>query len=279
MRALLRVIFRIALFCPVILLVGCAASEKEKAAAIAADAGLREQIVSTSLFRFQSFQRIADPALPINVYIEGDGRAWVSRTQPASDPTPSEPVALWLAARDPAKNVVWLARPCQYIGVGENPRCQRAYWTDKRFAPEIIDSLSQALDEILQHSGAKELSLTGYSGGGAVAVLLAAKRQDVVSLRTVAGYLDVAWVNQQHRVSPMPDSLNPIDTAATTAKIPQIHFSGESDVIIPPAVAQRFVRSVGGRCTNAIGISAMTHRGPWETQWPALLTIAPGCTK
>lgn len=279
MRALLRVIFRVALFCPVILLVGCATSGTEKAAAIAASAGLKEQIVSTSLFHYQSFQRIADPALPVNVYIEGDGRAWVSRTQPASDPTPSEPVALWLAARDPAKNVVWLARPCQYLGVGENPHCQRVYWTDKRFAPEIIASLSQALDAILQQSGAKELALTGYSGGGAVAALLAAKRQDVVSLRTVAGYLDVAWVNQQHRVSPMPDSLNPIDMAAKTATIPQIHFSGESDVIIPPAVAQRFARSVGGRCTKAIGISAMTHRGPWETQWPALLTIAPGCTK
>ena len=279
MRALLRVISRVALFCPVILLVGCATSGKEKAAAIAASAGLKEQIVSTSLFRYQSFQRIADPALPINVYIEGDGRAWVSRTQPASDPTPSEPVALYLAARDLAKNVVWLARPCQYIGVGENPRCQRAYWTDKRFAPEIIDSLSQALDAIVQHSGAKELALTGYSGGGAIAALLAEKRQDVVSLRTVAGYMDVAWVNQQHRVSPMPDSLNPIDTAAKTATIPQIHFSGESDDIISPAVAQRFARSVGGRCTKAIGISAMTHRGPWETQWPALLTIAPGCTK
>lgn len=277
MRALLRVIFRIALFCPVILLVGCATSGKEKAAAIAASAGLKEQIISTSLFRYQSFQRIADPALPINVYIEGDGRAWVSRTQPASDPTPSEPVALYLAVRDPAKNVVWLARPCQYLGVGENPRCQQTYWTDKRFAPEIIDSLSQALDAILQHSGGKELSLTGYSGGGAIAALLAEKRQDVISLRTVAGYLDIAWVNQQHRVSPMPDSLDPIATAANTVNIPQIHFSGESDAIISPEVAQRFIRRAGGRCAKAITIPAMTHRGPWETQWPALLTIAPGC--
>lgn len=279
MRALLRVIFRIALFCPVILLIGCAASGKEKAEAIAAGAGLKEQKISTSLFRYLSFQRIADPTLPVNVYIEGDGRAWVSRTQPASDPTPSEPVALYLAARDPAKNVVWLARPCQYVGIGENPRCQRAYWTDKRFAPEVIDSLSQALDAILQHSGAKKLALTGYSGGGAVAALLAERRQDVISLRTVAGYLDIAWVNQQHRVSPMPDSLDPIDAAANIATLPQIHFSGESDDIISPAVAQRFVRSVGGRCASAISIPAMTHRGPWENQWPTLLTIAPGCTR
>ncbi|ROP48534.1 alpha/beta hydrolase family protein [Enterobacter sp. BIGb0383] len=277
MRALLRVIFRLALFCPVILLVGCAASGKEKAAVIAASAGLREQIVTTSLFSYQSFQRIADPALPVNVYIEGDGRAWISRTQPSSDPTPSEPVALYLAARDPAKNVVWLARPCQFVGAGDNLRCQQTYWTDKRFAPEIIDSMSQAIDRILQHSGTKKIALTGYSGGGTVAALLAAKRQDVVSLRTVAGYLDIAWVNQQHRVSPMPDSLNPIETAVKTAAIPQIHFSGESDAIISPAVAQRFVRSVGGRCARAMSIPAMTHRGPWETPWPTLLTIAPGC--
>lgn len=279
MSFLLRVISRIAFFCPVILLVGCTASEKEKADSIATKAGLKTQIIATSLFHYQSFQRIAEPGAPLNVYIEGDGRAWISRTRPSSDPTPSEPVALYLAARDPAKNVVYLARPCQFTGVRDNPHCQKTYWTDKRFAPEVIDSMSQAIDQLLTQTGSTAINIIGYSGGGAVAALLAERRHDVMSLRTVAGYLDVAWVNQQHGVSPMPDSLNPADFASKTAHIPQIHFSGESDAIISPAVAQRFTRSVGDRCARSMTIPAMSHRGPWETPWPALLTIAPGCIK
>jgi len=55
-----------------------------------------------------------------------------------------------------------------------------------RFAPEVINSFSRAIDTLKEKSGAKYVELVGYSGGGAIAVLVAAGRSDVVGVRTVA---------------------------------------------------------------------------------------------
>ena len=50
----------------------------------------------------------------VNIYIEGDGRAWLNKNRPSLDPTPKNSLALKLAEIDPAPNVIYLARPCQY---------------------------------------------------------------------------------------------------------------------------------------------------------------------
>lgn len=259
------------------LLAGCIASPRENADRIASSAGLSRHDIETSLFTLTAYTRISQKGQPLHVYIEGDGMAWVSRSQPSSDPTPHHPLALILAAQDPAPNVAYLARPCQFTPPERNPHCRVAWWTGKRFAPEVIDSLSQAIDQIKVRSHSSTLVLIGYSGGGAVAALLAEQRNDIQSLRTVAGYLDVAWVNQQHNVSAMPESLNPIDNARRLAHLPQIHFSGEDDKIISPEVAKRFVNQTGIQCAKAKQIAGMSHQGPWESEWPRLLAITPVC--
>jgi pimeloyl-ACP methyl ester carboxylesterase len=249
----------------------------EHAEAIGSPAGLARQYIATSLFTYTVFARTSNPTQILNVYIEGDGVAWLSRYQPSSNPTPHEPTALRLAALDPAANVVYLARPCQFTPPELNSRCQTAYWTGKRFAPEVIDSISEALDQIKTRTHVSSLALIGYSGGGAVAALLAEKRTDIESLRTIAGYLDVAYVNQLNSVSPMPDSLNPIDQAPILAGLPQIHFSGQNDKIISFDVAVRFTARTGTRCARALAVPAMDHRGPWDREWPRLLSITPVC--
>ncbi|MCK4507345.1 MAG: hypothetical protein KAU27_02315, partial [Desulfuromonadales bacterium] len=134
----------------------------------------------------------------LTVYLEGDGYAWRSRSRPSTDPTPIDPVGLRLALRHPDEQVVYLARPCQFISQEEAQSCETRYWTDHRFSPEVIDSSSRAISELMNMTASKSLRLIGYSGGGAVAALVAAKRDDVVQLITVAGNLDHARWTEFH---------------------------------------------------------------------------------
>lgn len=268
---------RLILMLLTVLLTGCMTSPREHADRIASPASLIGQYIETPLFTYTAYIRVNDETQPLHVYIEGDGMAWLSRYQPSSDPTPDNPMALTLATLDPAPNVAYLARPCQFTPRELNLHCQVDYWTGKRFAPEVIDSISQALDQIKVRYQISTLELTGYSGGGAVAALLAEQRNDILSLRTVAGYLDIAYVNQQHKVSAMPGSLNPIDKARQLEHLPQIHFSGEKDLVISPEVARRFVNQTGTQCANVQVVAKMDHRGPWEKEWLRLMDITPTC--
>lgn len=245
--------------------------------ALAAPAGLHRELIDSGRFTLTAFSRITRPDAPLDIYIEGDGLAWITRYQPSLDPTPRVATGLALAAADPAPNVVYLARPCQFTPMAMNPRCTIPYWTSKRFSPEVVTSMNTALTQFAARVPGQRINLIGYSGGGALAVLIAARRHDVASIRTVAGNLDDAFVNRLHHVSPMPDSDNPIDFASRVASIPQIHFSGADDTVVPPAVAQRFVAAAGRRCAKTRVVPGIGHDGDWAWLWPALLRMTPVC--
>ena len=96
-------------------------------------------------------------------------------------------------------------------------------WTGGRFSKSIIESTDQVIDALKRSSGATRLVLVGYSGGAAVAALVASQRQDVDALVTVAGNLDTnAWV-RHHRISPLVGSMNPLDQASELKEMIQIH--------------------------------------------------------
>jgi hypothetical protein len=257
---------------------GCVVLDRDAHAdALAQGAHLRRQFVDTGRFVLSAFARISQPRKPLRVYIEGDGIAWLSRTVPSLDPTPREATGLALAAQDPAPNVVYLARPCQFTPMAMNPRCGIPYWTGKRFAPDVIESMDDAVSHFAALTPGQPVELVGYSGGGAVAVLVASHRTDIVSIRTVAGDLDDEFVNRLHHVSSMPDSEDAIDFAGRVANIPQVHFSGARDDVVPPSVAQRFVNATGTRCARALTVPNVSHGSGWSRRWPALLEIAPRC--
>lgn len=260
-------------------LAGCAALDPDAHAdALAQPAGLHRELIDTGNFVLTAFSRISRPDAPVHLYIEGDGHAWLSRSEPSLDPTPHQAEGLALAAADPAPNVVYLARPCQFTPMAMNPRCGIPYWTGKRYAPEVVTSMNEAVRQFAARAPDQAIELIGYSGGGALAVLVAARRSDVASIRTVAGNLDSAFVNRLHDVSPMPQSENAFDLASRVATIPQIHFSGADDTVVPPAVAQRFVDATGLRCARAVTIPSLGHDSGWSRRWPALLAIAPACS-
>ncbi len=182
-----------------LLLAACAHDDgRRNASKLAAGAALRHSEIATHDFVLAVYSKIGDPRQPVHVYIEGDGLAWISRHRLSDDPTPRRAIGLALAAADPGPNVIYLARPCQYIDLRSHP-CDRAWWSGKRFAEEVIRSENEALDELMRQAPGQPIHLIGYSGGAAIAVLLAVRRNDVASLRTVAGNLDTEAVNRHHR--------------------------------------------------------------------------------
>jgi hypothetical protein len=242
---------------------------------VAHSAGLSGELIHTASFEVMSFSRVREPNAPVHIYIEGDGRAWASRSTPALDPTPRQALGLQLAARDPAANVVYLARPCQFTA--GDPLCDVAYWTGKRYAPEVVAAMDSALGQFAARAPGQPLHLIGYSGGGALAILVAAHRGDVASIRTVAGNLDLEEVTRLNGVSPMPQSLDPIHEARNVAHIAQIHFSGGDDRVVPPSIARRFATAAGGSCVRTEVVPGMGHEGAWAAVWPELLLERVDC--
>lgn len=210
----------------------------------------------------------------LHVYIEGDGRAWIRR-RPPEDPTPTDPVALNLALADGAPAVLYLARPCQFTTRATKGACALPYWSIRRFSEEVVSSMNLAVSGYKRESGARQIVIIGYSGGGAVAALIAAWRDDVALLITVAGTLDHRVWTSHHQVSPLTGSLNPVDQAARLAAIPQIHFVGADDEVVPPLVAESYMRALPFR-NNArvIRIPGYDHPCCWDRDWPALLARA-----
>jgi pimeloyl-ACP methyl ester carboxylesterase len=188
-------------------------------------------------------------------------------------------VALHLAALDPSPNVIYLARPCQFEGI-RSVDCARTYWTDGRFAQEVIDAYSEAISAIMKDAQATQLHLVGYSGGGGIALLLASQRSDVVDVRTVAGNLDHAAWTSIHHISPLSASLNPADFSAKLTTIPQLHFVGDEDEVMPRTVAEAYRhRFADSNCVTIATINGANHGKGWAEQWPSLLTSPITCAR
>jgi hypothetical protein len=229
-------------------------------------------------FVLRVYYRFEQPGAPLHIYLEGDGRAWLSGTRASRNPSPINPVGLHLAARDPGENILYIARPCQYISFEKNPKCKYPYWTHKRFAPEIIDSVSSVIDLGKKKAQANKLEINGFSGGGAVALLVAARRLDISGIRTVAGNLDHNAWTQHHKVDPLRGSLNAADVAKKVAHIPQIHYVGSQDENIGRNVAESF-RFKAGRtnCIKIQTVAGVTHTQGWSQVWPKLINATPNC--
>ncbi|MBF0250636.1 MAG: alpha/beta hydrolase [Alphaproteobacteria bacterium] len=216
-------------------------------------------------------RRVQAPGQPLRVYIEGDGHTWDDPHHPSKDPTPDNPLALRLAAVDPAPNVAWLARPCQYLMM-ERPgtACPDRLWRNAILSREVLEILDRALDQLAWEARGAGLELVGYEGGAAAAVLLAVRRTDVRRVLTVAGSLDQRDFLRHHRTKSASLSLNPMDAASGLKGLRQVHYVGGADMVVPAAYAEAFARQVGP-AAKVIMTPGAGHESGWVENWPALL--------
>ena len=258
-------------------LTSCALSPAEKriqAQELARSSGFKTKIVKGGKFDLTTFYKETSQGLPYVIYIEGDGDAF-RRGALNSDPTPGTQMLLKLASMDTRPNVVYLARPCQYIEMNQFSRCDSAYWSDKRFSEDSVEAMNEAIHKI---TGNSLVDLVGFSGGGGIAVLVAARNKNVRSIITVAGNLDHVEFNKIHRTKPMKGSLNPVDYAKKVSHIPQLHLSGGEDKVVPAIIADNFIKaSSPSNCIQRKIIKDTTHTKHWENHWKSVLATELKC--
>lgn len=202
------------------------------------------------------------------IYIEGDGHSWKSKYRISEDPTPENPVALKLAAVDLRPNVFYLARPCQYLNKISLKKCPAVYWTSHRYSIDVVNAINQAITSIKAGKNASKIELIGFSGGGVIAALVAAVRDDVSRVVTIASNIDhISW-SKHHVVSLLEGSLNPIDFIDDLKNIRQLHLWGEKDRVVPVKTQTRFINSFEKNELFEYKIlPEYTHTCCWEDYW------------
>lgn len=263
-----RVRVRLVLLCGVVSLVAACATPAERVDRRASAMGFSSVTLAGDGFRHRGYLadvRRRDRAL--HVYIEHDGSPWTESGAIADDPTPRAPLALELMALDSGPRL-YLGRPC-YFEARNDPRCTPAQWTDARYSEAVVQSMAAALRGVLREYSVSNVVLVGHSGGGTLAWLVASRIPEVSKVVTIAANLDTDEWTRVHGYTPLRNSLNPALLPSLSTSITQIHYVGERDSSVPPAVARAFA----ARHTNArvLEVRDFDHTCCWERLWPKLL--------
>lgn len=203
----------------------------------------------------------------LHVYLEGDGSPWKYRVVTLPDPTPRDPLALRLMSHDTAATA-YVGRPC-YNGTSKDPGCNSTLWTSGRYSAKVVRSMTAVIEQLVAKHGFNEVKLIGHSGGGALAMLIAPKVEQVSQVVTIAGNLDTdAWTTH-HGYSRLYTSLNPAEQPALPQRITQWHLVGGQDSVVPPAIVKGYIRNQ----ENALGISFdnFSHGCCWEGVWDSVV--------
>jgi len=243
------------------------------AAGIAQTAGLEPVASKGPVFDLQIYRRDDGRAGPLFVYIEGDGLAYLDLRTPSTDPTPVDPLALRLAAADSGPAVLYLGRPCQFAPGRGDPRCSVRLWTTARFGADVVAAIDDAISRERLRNPERSLVLVGYSGGGVIAALVAARRSDVALLITVASPLDVADWTRRMGVSPLDGSESPLDHAERLSRIRQVAFAGSRDATVPVDSIRSAVRKLGPQAELVV-VPEFDHRCCWASDWVRLREVA-----
>jgi pimeloyl-ACP methyl ester carboxylesterase len=245
----------------------------ELAEKIAQKGQLTASYIDTGSFLLKTYHKGIDSRTEtLHVYIEGDGHAWKRRGQISDDPTPKNPVALRLAARDPSPAVIYIARPCQYQAEENLSDCNSRYWTSHRYSEDVVAAIDWVITQTVTKTKAKQVGLLGYSGGGTIAVLIAARRDDIDWLVTVVGNLDHTLWTDIHNVTPLTGSFNAADFADQLGLLPQMHFVGGKDKVVTVDILNSFIGRMKTDVDSRLAIiQDYDHICCWEQDWPELL--------
>lgn len=276
----LRMCLRFLFLCALALLTACASPSAQQRGqrmdAQATTQGWQKLRLSAGRWALTGYAPELSPhASTLTVYLEGDGLAWQTGTQPSDNPTPRNPVALALALQHQHGAVAYLARPCQNVSTSDWGMCNPADWTHARYAPEVVAAMNEAVSSLKARAQVQHLVLVGYSGGGAIATLLAAERSDVVRLVTVAANLDTDAWTAGHGLLPLSGSLNPAERWSALQHLTQLHLVGAQDTVVPRSVAQAFVQRFPAAKQPMVRlVDGADHSCCWAQLWPLLMPEA-----
>lgn len=245
-------------------IVGCSFSADR----VAHRAGFDRSIILGEAYRHLRYSRRSnDDSSPLHVYIEGDGSPWILGVEPSSDPTPSNPLALRLMARDPS-DVVYLGRPC-YFGLVKDAGCSPEAWTSARYSSAVVRSMADAIRRTMSETSHSETILIGYSGGGNIARLVAALVPGVTGVLTVNANLDVdAWVDRYNYL-PLHLSLNPAESTPLPSSILHVQAIGDRDTVVDPAITESYRDR--GQPVDVWHFADFDHVCCWLEAWPEIL--------
>lgn len=259
--------FRLIGYTALLCLSACATAPNEfgqRASAL----GLVPGWVNSDGFRLATFRNsVREPRALLHLYLDGDGRPWLSRTQVARNPTPYNPLVLELLARD-SSPALYLGRPC-YHGEHQASGCSAWLWTSGRYSETVISAMANAVAQLLAAESINRVTLIGYSGGGVIAWHLAQRIPQVERLVTVAANLDLgAWV-QRHRYSPLVGSLDPAHGPPMREDVEQLHLIGKRDDNVPASLTERMQERFGTSFRRQL--SDAGHSRGWLEHWPSHL--------
>lgn len=249
---------------------GCA-SPSEKFIDAAMQLGLSNQLVAGFPYQHRLFvnhqANRSNTIEELHVYLDGDGTPWRTRTRIADDPTPRNPLILEMMTKDPTPAVL-LGRPC-YYGLNSSPLCNESLWTSHRYSAVVVESMAMAIRQWMSAKKINHLVLIGFSGGGALATLLASRLNETSAVITIAANLDIAAWSRHHGYSPPADSLNPAKDAHIPANIRQIHLAGLQDSNVPAEIIESFSRAQ--KSAIYLQLPEYDHVCCWLDIWPEIL--------
>lgn len=205
----------------------------------------------------------------LHIYLEGDGRPFVTPTRIAREPHAHDALAFRLMERDPAP-AVYLGRPCYHPELRRTP-CTPDWWTNARYGEPVVDAMSEAIRQLALDGRIESLTLIGYSGGGTLAVLIAERlATDLLpttdlAVVTLAANLDVGAWARHHDHTPLEGSLDPATRPPLPTRIRQLHLVGARDSVVPPAHTEAWAATRRGAKVERI--ADFDHRCCWVASW------------
>ena len=206
------------------------------------------------------------------VFIESDGAAFGTwPTGKPAMPSVKRSVALGLALQQTGGDVMYVARPCQFLlGEWASAKCDNPdLWTTQRFSHEAI-KLIEAVIERSVGDKKRPVTLVGHSGGGTVALAIAQRQQfPVACVITLGSPVDLKSWYGLWGAAPPATAVDPANAISAGQTAPVVFISGEHDQLVPPSAI--------GRWADVIRASPRLHHirinSTHGTGWHNALTL------
>ncbi|MGK0381737.1 MAG: pimeloyl-ACP methyl ester carboxylesterase [Flavobacteriales bacterium] len=199
----------------------------------------------------------------LDVYIHGDSHKFLSGETNNNDDL--QPM-IWDLMRHDPNDKVFVGRPCYFL-IKQNDKCESKYWLSHRYSDNVVNAMVEVVNGFTRDYPLKNVQLIGYSGGGAIAILMAHKISNLSAVITIAGNLDIKLWQQHHRYKPLSGSLNPFDSALTK-DVTHWHFSGDKDIEVLSRWMLSFAKKHHG---NGVVLPNVGHDRGWVERWPSIL--------